>query len=219
MDILGDIGTLASDAEAAICSAPAQAAAEAPEAAPVAAVAQPVHEDRFSACMAFTWLPQNDGQPLHITAHDAGGATSWGVTLATFAAWRAKSGLRGTTAEDLGAATQDELATLIRSEYWNAVQGDHLPLGADLLVFDFGFVSGSGRSARILQQVLGVAVDGQLGPHTLAAAQACDRVDLIRRLAAAHEAFYRGLRDFAYFGRGWTNRNNDRLAAALACGG
>ncbi len=171
---------------------------------------------RFEACLAFTWLPQFDGQPLHTTPHDAGGATAWGVTLATYAAWRAKHGEPSTTVEDLRAATKDQLAELIRAEYWNALQGDHLPAGVDLLVYDFGYGSGAGTSARKLQEVLGVTVDGQLGPHTLAAAQAFDREALIRKLNVEHETFYRGLRDFQYFGHGWTNRNDARLTAALA---
>ncbi len=172
---------------------------------------------RFETCLAFTWLPQNDGQPLHTTPGDRGGATAWGVTLSSYASWRSDHGIRPTTESDLGAASKDELAGLIRSRYWNAVQADHLPLGVDLLCFDFGYVSGPGTSARLLQEVVGgLRIDGQLGPVTLAAVARADRMDLIRRLGAGHEAYYEGLTSERQFLNGWTTRNNARLALALA---
>ena len=210
MDILGNLeadlglgsGTPASDAPAA------------PDVAP--AVPAPAAVERFAACLAFTWLPQFDGQSLHVTPHDAGGATAWGVTLSTYAAWRRKQGIADTTVSDLASASKDGLAKLIRAEYWDAVHGDELPAGVDLLVYDFGFGSGSGTSCKVLQAVLGVPADGALGPKSLGAAAAMDRGDLIRKLAARHEAFYQSLHDYQFFGHGWTNRNNARLVAALA---
>ena len=172
---------------------------------------------RFEDCLAFTWRPENDGQPLHTTPGDRGGATAWGVTLSSYASWRSDHGIRPTTESDLAAATKAELSDLIHSRYWMAVAADQLPPGVDLLVFDFGYVSGPGTSARLLQQVVGgLAIDGQLGPVTLAAVARIDRVDLIRRLGARHEAYYQSLADFHLFGRGWTARNAARLQLALA---
>lgn len=170
---------------------------------------------RFDECLAFTWRPDFDGQPLHFTAHDHGGATAWGVTLSAYAAWRAKTDLRPTTAADLGCASKDELAQLIRVEYWDAVRGDDLPSGVDLLVYDFGYGSGPGTSARLLQEVLGVEVDGELGPQSLGAAQSPDRLDLIRRLGDRHDAYYRSLAQYPLFGRGWSRRNTARVQIAL----
>ena len=172
--------------------------------------------ERFETCLAFTWLPQNDGQPLHVTPGDRGGATAWGVTLASYAAWRSDHGIHATTAADLGRATQAELSELIRSRYWLAVSADSLPVGADLLTYDFGYGSGPGTSCRVLQAVLGVVQDGQLGPVTLAAAARMDRTTLVRALAARHAAYYESLSDFRLFGHGWLNRNAARLALALA---
>lgn len=171
---------------------------------------------RFEDCLAFTWLPTNDGQPLHTTPGDRGGATAWGVTIAVYAAWRSAHGVRTTAVADLNRATKVELATLIRAQYWNVVQGDHLPVGADLLVYDFGYGSGPGTSCKQLQAVLGVDQDGELGPVTLAAAARMNRVALIRALATRHQAYYASLSDFGLFGHGWTNRNNARLALALS---
>jgi len=172
---------------------------------------------RFDACLAFTWSPDRDGQPLHVSPGDRGGATSWGVTLASYTSWRADHGHPTTTEVDLAAATKAELGALYRDRYWTPIQGDRLPVGVDLLAFDFGVTSGPGTSVKLLQETVGgLKVDGALGPKTLAAVARCDRLDLIRRLSARHESYYRSLADFSRFGNGWTNRNAARLAAALA---
>lgn len=172
--------------------------------------------DRFPECLAFTWRPDFDGDPIHTTPGDHGGATAWGVTLASYAAWRASHGIRLTTAADLGRASKSDLAALIRSRYWDAVQADHLPPGVDLLVYDFGYGSGPPVSVRLLQEVLGVVVDGDLGPQSLAAAAKADRMGLVRRLGARHDAFYRSLAQYPLFGRGWSRRNAARVAVALS---
>lgn len=72
---------------------------------------------RYEDCLAFTWLPKNDGQPIHTTPGDRGGATAWGVTLVSYAAWRADHGVRTTTVADLSRATKPELSELIRARY------------------------------------------------------------------------------------------------------
>ena len=186
-----------------------------PAPVPAAPVAY-TSDARFNACLAFTWRVDEDGQPLHVTAGDRGGATSWGVTLASWTAWREDHGQRTTTEADLAAATKPELAEMIRSRYWLAVSADSLPVGVDLLVYDFGYGSGPGTSVRKLQEVVGVDADGVLGPRSMAAVRAHDRVALIKALAARHEAYYQSLADFSLFGRGWTRRNGDRLALALS---
>ena len=172
---------------------------------------------RFDECLAFTWRPDFDGQPYHVTAGDAGGATAWGVTLTSYASWRSDEGYDSTTAADLSVATKDELGSLYSCRFWNAVQGDHLPPGLDLLVYDFGVTSGTGTSSRLLQEVLGgLTVDGQLGPVTLSAAASQDRASLIHRLGARHDAYYRACHGFPRFGRGWLRRSAARLTTALS---
>ena len=193
---------------------PVAAAPVKPVPAPAAPIAY-TSDPRFNAALAFTWRVDEDGQPLHVTPGDRGGATAWGVTLAAWASWREDHGDRTTTEADLAAATKPQLADMIRSRYWLAVSADSLPVGVDLLVYDFGYGSGTGTSVRVLQGVVGVDADGVLGPRSLAAIAAHDRIALIKALSTRHEAYYQGLSDFALFGRGWTRRNSDRTALAL----
>ena len=175
---------------------------------------------RFGQCIAFTWRPDNDGQPYHVTPGDHGGPTAWGVTFTSFAAWRRAHGAPYPTTNDLRAAKKLELATLIQTSYWNALQADHLPPGVDLLVYEFGFGSGPITSAEELQRVLNglgadLELDGGLGPRTLAAVAQVNRRTLIEHLGAAHAAFYQSLKQ-PLFLRGWLRRNTERLALALA---
>ena len=77
----------------------------------------------------------------------------------------------------------------------------------------------AGEEARLLQQSLGFsgdAVDGCVGPETLAAAAKADARLVIEDLAERQAAYYRGLADFAIFGRGWLARTDARRTAALA---
>ncbi len=171
--------------------------------------------DTFPAALAFTWRDDEDGQPYHVTPDDAGGPTAWGVTLETYAGWRRAHGNPHTTAADLRAATQAGLSELIRAYFWMPVAADRLPPGIDLLVYDFGFGSGPGTSARLLQQALGMRADGWIGPETLAAVWGRDAATFAAGLAARHDAFYRSLGSYRLFGRGWSRRNADRLTLAL----
>ena len=186
---------------------------------PVASPAQSA-ADRFTTCLAFTWQTDNDGQSYHVTPGDHGGPTAWGVTLAAFQAWRVGQHKPAPTAADLRTTSKSELSTLIRANYWNSVQADHLPLGVDLLVYDFGFGSGPGTSVTQLQRVLvgmgcSLVLDGQLGPMTLAAAAKVNRHDLAGHLGERHAAFYQSLQQFNLFGRGWLRRNTERVKLAL----
>lgn len=57
-----------------------------------------------------------------------------------------------------------------RIEFWDVVHGDELPWKMAVAVFDFAINSGPGRAIRYMQSVLGVDVDGMIGPRTVKAA-------------------------------------------------
>lgn len=170
--------------------------------------------DRFQACLDFVWDPENDGQPFHVTPKDPGRATAWGVTLSTYSAWRKLHKQPDPTPADLQRADKDELAAIYRTFFWNALRCDELPIGVDLCVFDFGVGSAPGRSAAFLQQQLGLATDGVIGPATLQAANDADPEQLIDALTVRDVAFYKGLKTFPIFGRGWTKRAERRRVLA-----
>lgn len=169
-------------------------------------------DDSFPVCLGFVWRPENDGQPYHCDPNDPGGATSWGVTHAT---WEDARG-RGLVSGDLADASRAALATVLRAGYWDHCSCDQMAPGVDLAVFNMAMLSGDGEAERILQTVLGVTVDGVVGPITLAAANAMAPTDLIIALTNRDEAFFASLPTAKYFNRGWDRRAEDCRAAALA---
>jgi lysozyme family protein len=137
--------------------------------------------------------------------NDPGGPTNRGITLATFRKWVKKDG----SANDLKRITDEQVAKIYRSVYWNGIKGDDLPGGIDYAVLDFAVNSGPTRAAKALQAVLGVEQDGAIGPVTLAAARAADPIKVVKALCDQRMAFLRKLSNWPTFGKGWTSRVED----------
>ncbi|HEX7072960.1 MAG TPA: glycosyl hydrolase 108 family protein, partial [Hyphomicrobiaceae bacterium] len=108
-----------------------------------------------------------------------------------------------------------QVAKVYRKHYWDKVKGDDLPSGIDYAVFDFAVNSGPTRAAKFLQEVLRVAVDGKIGPQTLAAARRANAADVIQALCDKRMAFLRGLKNWPTFHKGWTSRVAAVRAVAL----
>jgi lysozyme family protein len=145
--------------------------------------------------------------------HDPGGATLKGVTQAVYTAWlvhhgRPNAAVRG--------ASDGDIQAIYRAEYWDAVRGDDLYDGLDLVMVDTGWGSGPITAIHFLQRQLGVAVDGQFGLITLAALKPrWNSLDLINVLCATRMAFFESLTTWKYFGVGWTRRLNGIHQRAL----
>jgi lysozyme family protein len=134
---------------------------------------------------------------------DPGGATMKGVTLETYRRYKMNPHI---TKYQLRNITDEEVADIYKVGYWDKCRCYDLPSGVDFLVFDAAVNMGVGRSAKLLQEAVGVSADGVIGPITIAAANAAD-VDLtIERFSQLKEAFYRSLPTFGTFGNGWLNR-------------
>jgi len=165
--------------------------------------------DNFPACVAFT-LAEEGG--FSDDPRDPGLATNFGITQDTLTHWRGVPA----TVDDVRNLTQDEASAILRALYWAACNCQALPIGVDLLTFDFAVNAGPGTSARELQAAVGVKQDGMVGPDTEAAAAAADPTVLIGALQIAHETYYRSLAGFTTFGDGWLARLDRCVAAALA---
>lgn len=133
---------------------------------------------------------------------DPGGATKYGITIATLSTWRR----RKVSKAEVRALTTDEAARILEVRYWKPVKGDLLPPGVDYAVFDFAINSGPSRAVKHLQGVLGAKMDGIIGPETLRAVTAAAPAAIIVRICDARIAFLRGLSTWRTFGKGWTER-------------
>ena len=158
----------------------------------------------ITQAMPFIWLPGNDGRTFHLTPHDIGGCTAWGVTYSSWVAWEKQHG-RVPTLSAFRETPRQTFLPFFRAGYWNACQcGDMGPIGVQ--VFDAAANCGPGHAAAFLQTVLGVKVDDEIGPLTLAAMEHVDHRDLAASLCSQREAFYATRQTARYFERGWDAR-------------
>ena len=100
----------------------------------------------------------------------------------------------------------------------DAANDNELPLGVNWAVFDWAVNSGPSRAAKALQRAVGSFEEGAIGPKTLEAVKASNRVDIIESMANEREAFYRSLSTFDTFGKGWLRRNQETMEQALQMG-
>lgn len=138
---------------------------------------------------------------------DPGAATMNGVTQAVYDDDRRD---RRLPTRDVRLMTTAERDAIYRRRYWDMVRGDDLPLGVDYAVFDFAVNSGVRAASRKLQEIVGAAVDGAIGPKTVEAVRAYvsshGAVMLSDAVCSSRMAYLRSLDTFPTFGRGWTGR-------------
>lgn len=150
---------------------------------------------------------------------DPGGMTNLGVTARTWSEWVGHTA----TEPEMRRLTRAMVGPLYKARYWDALAGDSLPPALALCLFDFGVNAGPARAARMLQELVGAAQDGQIGPMTLAAIQQRARAGglpaLVRAYQDSRRVYYRSLRTFRTFGKGWLRRVDEVQAAALALAG
>jgi lysozyme family protein len=130
--------------------------------------------------------------------HDPGGATLKGVTQAVYSAWLARQGRPDAPVRE---ASDADIQAIYREQYWDAVRGDDLYDGLDLVMVDTGWGSGPVTAIHFLQRELGVTVDGQFGVMTLGAVKEhLNSTDLINALCATRMSFFHRLTTWKYFG-------------------
>lgn len=154
----------------------------------------------FETCLTET-LKWEGGWSNHPS--DPGGPTMRGVIQRVYDAWRKRNGLPKRSVRNI---EEHELQAIYRENYWQLVRGDELPPGVDLCVFDYGVNSGPSRSISHLQEVLGVKIDGFMGPVTLDAVNAADPVEIVKKLCARRRKFVRQIKTYHVFGKGWNRR-------------
>ena len=147
-------------------------------------------KSNFENCLRF--VLQYEGGFVNHPA-DPGGATNLGITRATLARWRN----RPVSIAEVRTLTRDEAAAIYRAHYWNAIGGDLLPAGVDLIGFDIAVNMGVGRAKAWL------SATAAMPPRR--------RLDA---LAARRLSLWRRLRTWATFGRGWSARGKASVLAA-----
>lgn len=135
---------------------------------------------------------------------DPGGRTNQGVIQRTYDAYRKRRRLPLRTVYDMTDAERDDI---YRSQYWDVIRGDDLPVGVGYVVFDGAVNSGPSQSVKWLQRALGVVADGVVGEHTLEAARNhTNPRGLIDAILNRRLTFLKALKTWPTFGKGWSRR-------------
>ena len=142
---------------------------------------------------------------------DPGGMTNRGITKKVYDKFLG----RESTEEDMRNIPDRHVEEIYKTNYWDKIKGDDLPSGVDLCIFDWAVNSGCGRAGKSLQKVIGTKQDAGIGPITLKAINELDADDIITNVSKERENFYRSLKTFKHFGKGWLKRNMETKNQAL----
>lgn len=167
-------------------------------------------KENFGACLIKLLAQGREGGFVNHPA-DPGGMTNLGVTQRAWSEWVGHPA----TEKEMRTLTVEKVFLFYKRKYWDKVSGDSLPAGLDHTVFDFAVNSGPGRAAKLLQELLGVTADGDIGPQTLKALAKYDSKLLVEQYSQARQEFLEGLKTFDTFGRGWTRRVSEVETEAL----
>jgi lysozyme family protein len=140
---------------------------------------------------------------------DPGGETNLGVTKRVWEEWV------GHPVDNLKKLTKDDVAPLYEQRYWRPCYGEVLPRGLDLVVFSMAVNAGPGRSIKLLQSAIGCLPDGAIGPTTRSLILASNTATLIAKFSEARREYYKSLKTFPIFGRGWLSRVDKEESEAL----
>lgn len=142
--------------------------------------------------------------------NDRGGATKYGITLAT---WRKvgydKNGDGVLNEKDVKLLTKDDFHRVFKQNFWNACKADKIQNQsvANMLV-DFAYCSGVSRAVTYLQITLGITADGIIGNKTLFAVNKANGKILFERFKKVRKCYLKSIakgtqKDFL---KGWLRR-------------
>jgi len=111
--------------------------------------------------------------------------------------------------------TKEDVAPLYEQKYWRPCYCEVLPRGLDFVVFSMGVNAGPGRSVKLLQSAIGILPDGIIGPRTRALISSSNGADIVAKFSEVRREYYKSLKTFPIFGRGWLARVDREEEEAL----
>ncbi len=132
---------------------------------------------------------------------DNGGETNWGISV------RAHPELKGRMKK----LTKDEAKKIYRLSYFTPAQIAKYPGKVRLAVFDGAINHGVKSNNKIVQRALNrlghkLAVDGVVGPMTLAAVKATDPLTFLATYSRQRLELFKKHEDYSWAGAGWEYR-------------
>tara|TARA_B100000902_G_scaffold399819_1_gene472749 strand:- start:3433 stop:3960 length:528 start_codon:yes stop_codon:yes gene_type:complete len=140
---------------------------------------------------------------------DRGGATMMGVTQKVYEEWMG----REVTKDEMREMPREHIDQIYKDNYWDVIQADLLPGGLDIAVFDLAINAGTGRSAKILQSIVGAKEDGAIGSRTIEKVMQHNPSDVLEKFTKKRKEFYDSIvknnPSQKKFIKGWTRRNKE----------
>ena len=167
-------------------------------------------KDNFDKCLQLV-LKHEGGYVNH--PNDPGGMTNYGVTRKVYEKYLGKE----VTETDMKDMSLEHVGEIYKKKYWDKVRGDDLPSGLDWAVFDFAVNAGVSRAAKVLQGFIATSVDGVIGSGTLKAIDnyPTSLKGVIEVYTAQRSSFYRSLKNYDTFGKGWDRRCYETRVTAI----
>ena len=167
-------------------------------------------KDNFDKCLQLV-LKHEGGYVNH--PNDPGGMTNYGVTKKVYEKYLGKE----VTETDMKDMSLEHVGEIYKRKYWDKVRGDDLPSGLDWAVFDFAVNAGVFRAAKVLQGFIATSVDGVIGSGTLKAIDnyPTSLKGVIEVYTAQRSSFYRSLKNYDTFGKGWDRRCYETRVTAI----
>lgn len=166
-------------------------------------------KENYDACLAIILKEEggNDDDP-----RDPGGRTSRGIIQREWNVYRQSHPNRP---PDVWQASSEDIAAIYHDNYWEPYC-DQMPSGVDLVFFNTAVNSGRQQAVKELQRALGIQADGMMGMITFNALDAYhDYPGLIENMCDQRRRFYKALKTFNVFGRGWLARTDRIEQSAL----
>lgn len=175
--------------------------------------------------LAFDFTMAEEGREKYTDdPRDPGGPTKYGVALNyNRDVIPDKDGNGVIDARDVKLLDEADARRIYTEKYWKPNRCDAMPGPVAFMYADMVFNPGPGAAANLLQKSLvalgaSIAVDGRVGPATLAAMGQVwlkDPAALLAELTARRQQYYGTRGGFATYGLGWARRSDRCLTAAL----
>lgn len=145
---------------------------------------------------------------------DKGGPTKYGITIYD---WMKKGYDKNDDGkidkEDVKLISEEDAFKIAKSKYWDVIKGDSINSQSIAeLIFDWGYMSGPSVPIKKVQRVLGLTVDGVIGPKTMATINIHPPESLFNLIKMSREKFFRDIVDGnpsqKVFLKGWIARND-----------
>lgn len=150
---------------------------------------------RLADCMPFIFREEGG---LSMIRSDRGNWTSGKVGVGELRGTKYGIASHSHPTLDIKNLTKDQATVIYANDYWSPSGCPELPAGVDLVVMDHSVNAGVSRGKAYATQTSNMAPEAR-----------------IKAISAKRAAWYKGIRDFAKFGKVWLGRTSRAEAAGL----